>query len=59
LKLSGYNKSECIFIDANIFLDYSLPDPKYGESAADFLEKIELNEVKAVILLLFLTKFHL
>lgn len=48
MNLSEYNKSECIFIDANIFLDYSLPDPKYGESAADFLEKIELKEVKAV-----------
>ena len=43
MKLSEYNKAECIFIDANIFLDYSLPNPKYGESAADFLEKIELN----------------
>lgn len=48
MKLAEYNKSESIFIDANIFLDYSLPDPKYGESAADFLEKIELNEIKAV-----------
>jgi len=48
LKLSEYNKSDCIFIDANIFLDYSLPDPKYGKSASDFLEKIELNEIKAV-----------
>ena len=48
MKLSEYIKSECIFIDANIFLDYSLPDPKYGKSAAYFLEKIELNEIKAV-----------
>ncbi|MDO8724673.1 MAG: type II toxin-antitoxin system VapC family toxin [Candidatus Methanoperedens sp.] len=48
MKLSEYNKSECIFIDANIFLDYSLPNPKYGESAADFLEKIELDEIEAV-----------
>jgi len=48
LKLAEYNKYESIFIDANIFLDYSLPNPKYGESAADFLEKIELNKIKAV-----------
>ncbi|OGH04401.1 MAG: hypothetical protein A2W22_05100 [Candidatus Levybacteria bacterium RBG_16_35_11] len=48
MKISEYNKSECIFIDANIFLDYSLPNPKYGESAAFFLEKIELSEIKAV-----------
>jgi len=47
LKLSEYKISECIFIDANIFLDYSLPNPKYGESAASFLEKIELNEIRA------------
>jgi len=48
LKLSEYKNSERIFIDANIFLDYSLPNPKFGEIASDFLEKIELNEIKAV-----------
>lgn len=48
MKISEYNSSECIFIDANIFLDYSLANPKYGESAAVFLEKIELSEIKAV-----------
>lgn len=47
MKLSEYKNSESIFIDANIFLDYSLPNPKYGESVANFLEKIELNEIKA------------
>ncbi len=47
MKLSEYKNSECIFIDANIFLDYSLPNPEYGESAANFLEKVELNEIKA------------
>jgi len=48
LKLSEYKDSENIFIDANIFIDYSLPNPKYGEAAANFLEKIELLELKAV-----------
>ncbi|MDD5472867.1 MAG: type II toxin-antitoxin system VapC family toxin [Candidatus Methanoperedens sp.] len=47
MKLSEYKNSDRIFIDANIFLDYSLPNPKYGEIASDFLEKIELNEIKA------------
>lgn len=48
MKLSEFNISDKIFIDANIFLDYSLPNPKYGKIASDFLEKIELNELKAV-----------
>lgn len=47
MRLSDYKNSDRIFIDANIFLDYSLPNPKYGEIASDFLEKIELNEIKA------------
>lgn len=48
MRLSEYRGSEHFFIDANIFIDYSLPNPKYGEAAADFLEKIELLEIKAV-----------
>lgn len=48
MKLSEYKESEHIFIDANIFIDYSLPNPKYGGAVADFLEKLELLEVKAV-----------
>lgn len=48
MKLSEYKASEHIFIDANIFIDYSLPNPKYGEAATDFLEKIELLKIKAV-----------
>lgn len=41
VKLSEYKESEPIFIDANIFIDYSLPNPKYGGAVADFLEKLE------------------
>jgi hypothetical protein len=42
VKLSDYKESEPIFIDATIFIDYSLPNPKYGGVFADFLEKLEL-----------------
>jgi predicted nucleic acid-binding protein len=48
VKLSEYKDFEPVFIDANIFIDYSLPNPKYGEIAADFLERVELLEIKAV-----------
>lgn len=48
MRLSDYKHSEPVFIDANIFLDYSLPNPKYGEAVTDFLEKVELSEISAV-----------
>ncbi len=48
MRLSDYKYSDPVFIDANIFLDYSLPNPEYGEAVTDFLEKVELLEINAV-----------
>jgi len=47
VKLSDYKESEPMFIDANIFIDYSLPNPKYGGVVADFLESINLSCLQA------------
>jgi predicted nucleic acid-binding protein len=48
LNLLDYSHSDPIFIDANIFLDYALPNPIFGEIVAEFLEKVELEEISAV-----------
>lgn len=48
LNLADYDLAEPIFIDANIFIDYSLPNPRYGKAVADFIEKVELGEIKAI-----------
>ena len=41
-----YSSSQPIFIDANIFLDYALPNIKFGEKIADFLERIEMQDYR-------------
>lgn len=48
MNLMDYSSSQPIFIDANIFLDYALPNIKFGEKIADFLERIEMQELTAV-----------
>lgn len=48
LKLSEYTSTDPIFIDANIFLDYAIPNPRYCGPVANFLERVELLEINAV-----------
>lgn len=48
MNLNDYDLPEPIFIDANIFIDYSLPNPRYGKAVTDFIEKVELGEIKAI-----------
>jgi predicted nucleic acid-binding protein len=48
LNLLEYSSSDQIFIDANIFLDYAIPNPKFGEMATDFLERIEIGVINAI-----------
>lgn len=48
MNLADYDLPEPIFIDANLFIDYSLPNPRYGKAVADFIEKVELGEIKAI-----------
>ncbi|MGD0952159.1 MAG: hypothetical protein ABR985_07170, partial [Methanotrichaceae archaeon] len=45
MNLTDYDLAEPIFIDANIFIDYSLPNPRYGKAVADFIEKVGLIAV--------------
>lgn len=48
MNLSEYSSSDQIFIDSNIFIDYSIPHPVFGKMAADFLERVEVEEVHAI-----------
>jgi len=48
LNLLKYASSDQIFIDSNIFLDYAIPNPVFGEMASDFLERVEIEEISAV-----------
>ncbi len=48
MNLSEYSSSDPIFIDSNIFIDYSIPHPVFGKMAADFLERVEVEEVHAI-----------
>jgi len=48
LRIQEYSSSDQIFIDSNIFLDYAIPNPEFGEIASDFLEKVEIEEIYAV-----------
>lgn len=48
MNLTEYSSSLPIFIDANIFLDYALPNAKFGDVISDFLEKIELQLISAI-----------
>lgn len=48
LNLTEYSSNLPIFIDANIFLDYTLPNAKFGDIISDFLEKIELQLISAI-----------
>ena len=48
LNLSEYSSQHPIFIDANVFLDYTLPNMEFGEIASDFLGRVEIEEVYAV-----------
>jgi predicted nucleic acid-binding protein len=48
LNLAEYASPEKIFIDANVFLDYAIPHPVFGEIVKDFLEKVETEELNAI-----------
>jgi predicted nucleic acid-binding protein len=48
LKLLLYSSPNPIFIDANVFLDYTLPNREFGEAVSDFLERIELQDIDAI-----------
>ncbi len=48
MNLLDYSRPDPIFVDANIFLDYALPNPIFGEIVAEFLEKVELEEISAI-----------
>ena len=48
LRLSEYASPDPIFIDANIFLDYAIPNQRYCRLVADFLERVEFLEINAV-----------
>jgi predicted nucleic acid-binding protein len=48
LRIQEYSSSDQIFIDSNIFLDYAVPNPEFGEIASDFLERVEIEEIYAV-----------
>ncbi len=48
MRILEYTSSDQIFIDSNIFLDYAIPNPEFGEIASDFLGKVEIEEIYAV-----------
>ena len=48
LNLLEYSSSDQIFIDANIFLDYAIPNPNFGEIVSDFLERVEMGKINAI-----------
>jgi predicted nucleic acid-binding protein len=48
LSILEYSSSDQIFIDSNIFLDYAIPNPEFGEIASDFLGRVEIEEIYAV-----------
>ena len=48
MRIPEYSSSDQIFIDSNIFLDYAIPNPEFGEIASDFLGKVEIEEIYAV-----------
>jgi predicted nucleic acid-binding protein len=48
LNLSEYSSQHPIFIDANVFLDYTLPNLEFGEAVSDFLERVELQDIAAI-----------
>jgi len=48
LILADYSSEHPIFIDANIFLDYTLPNTEFGGFVSDFLERVELQDIAAI-----------
>ena len=48
MNLAEYSSQHPIFIDANIFLDYTLPNSEFGVAVSDFLEKVELQDIVAI-----------
>ena len=48
LNLREYSSQHPIFIDANIFLDYTLPNTEFGRAVSDFLERVELQDIAAI-----------
>jgi len=48
LNLAEYSSQHPIFIDANIFLDYALPNIEFSCAASDFLERVELQDIVAI-----------
>ena len=48
LILADYSSENPIFIDTNIFLDYTLPNTEFGGFVSDFLERVELQDIAAI-----------
>ena len=48
MNLREYAFPDQIFIDSNIFLDYAIPNPVFGEKVSDFLERVEIEEINAI-----------
>ena len=48
MNLREYSSQRPIFIDANIFLDYTLPNTEFGSIVSDFLERVELQDIAAI-----------
>ena len=48
MNLSIHSSQNPIFIDANIFLDYALPNNEFGVSVSSFLERVELQDINAI-----------
>ena len=48
MNLSIHSSQNPIFIDANIFLDYALPNKEFGVSVSNFLERVELQDINAI-----------
>lgn len=44
MNLQEYSSSDQILIDSNIFLDYAIPNPEFGEMASEFFERVEIRE---------------
>ncbi len=46
--LDAFDLADTIFVDANIFLFHVFADPRRGDAARRFLERVELAQVNAV-----------
>jgi len=48
MRVNELPEGEKVFVDANIFLFNALDDRRYGGASTQFLEKIEIGEIKAL-----------